>query len=381
MGAHRGGVAVGEAPSAPPEHVGVTDLAVCVRGVSKSFGDMPAVMDTSLDVHPGEFVSILGPSGCGKTTLLRMIGGFEHQDDGSIYVRGQRVDGLPPNKRDVNMVFQRYALFPHKTVRENIEFPLEVQRVPTRERRERSAAIIAMVHLGGFEDRNVTKLSGGQAQRVALARALVGRPQVLLLDEPLTALDLKLRKALQLELRRIQEELATTFIYVTHDQEESLTMSDRIVVMNEGQIVQQGTPEEIYSQPASVFVSQFIGEANLLRGMVTSVEPAATHVNVAGTDVVAPTGTMPVGQAVVLSVRPENVVLTEADECDGTENQLRGTVERMVFFGAWRRYYVSLGNGEVITAQSAPASGSEIPDGTRVTVGWRIPDSVVLAAT
>ena len=362
------------APAADPR-----DLAVCVRGVEKAFGDQPVVRETSLDVEAGEFVSILGPSGCGKTTLLRMIGGFEHQDAGSIHVRGTCVGGLPPNKRDVNMVFQRYALFPHKTVRQNVSFPLEVQGVPAAERRERVAQAIALVGLEGFEQRDIGKLSGGQAQRVALARALVGRPQVLLLDEPLTALDLKLRKRLQLELRRIQEELRTTFVYVTHDQEEALTMSDRIVVMNDGRIEQIGTPEQIYGQPDSVFVSRFIGEANLLDGTVSEVGPAGARVAVAGAEVLVRGYGIAVaaGDSVVVSLRPERLSIGEDGE-DDADNALRGRVERMVFFGASRRYHVALDEGETVTVQTAPATGSEIPDGTVVTVRWSASDAVLL---
>ncbi len=253
-----GPVAVGEAP------------AIELEAICKRFGRVCAVEECTLTVPRGAFVSLLGPSGCGKTTLLRLIGGFERQDGGTIRVHGDVVDGLPPNKRNVNTVFQGYALFPHKTVFDNVAFPLEIKRVPKAERRERVREMLALVRLEGMEQRRAAQLSGGQKQRVALARALVGRPEVLLFDEPLAALDLKLRKTMQFELRRIQRELRTTFLYVTHDQSEALTMSDQIVLMDGGQVVQEGGPVDLYERPSSVFASSFIGETNLLAGEVAA---------------------------------------------------------------------------------------------------------------
>lgn len=352
--------------------------AVLVTAVSKQFGGADAVRQVSLATDAGQFVSILGPSGCGKTTLLRLIGGFERQDSGSVRVHGRCVDDLPPNKRDVNTVFQRYALFPHKNVRENILFPLEVGGVPKSEREQRVREMIDLVHLEGFESRDVTKLSGGQAQRVALARALAARPSVLLLDEPLAALDLKLRKELQLELRRVQEELGTTFLYVTHDQEEALTMSDRIVVMNEGEVVQEGIPKDIYERPASVFVSRFIGEANLLRGTVASADSHVTQVAVQGETISAPSSEMSAGEAVVVSVRPEAVRIEIGANEAGDRNGFVGAVKRVVFLGGTVRCFVELPEGGTLIVQALPKEVVGLESGQQVSVGWEIDDSVLL---
>src|SRR3954465_8062753 len=234
-------------------------VAISLEGGGKSFGSVVAVRETNLDIRDGEFFSMLGPSGCGKTTTLRMIAGFEIPDQGRILLRGGDVTKVPPNQRNVNTVFQHYALFPHMTVADNVSFGLELKKVPRGERRERVAEMLRVVELEGMEKRKPQQLSGGQQQRVALARALVNRPAALLLDEPLGALDVKLRKQMQLELKRIQHELGTTFVYVTHDQDEALAMSDRIAVMNHGKVEQLGSPREIYEQPRTAFVADFIG--------------------------------------------------------------------------------------------------------------------------
>src|SRR4051812_8709126 len=237
-------------------------VAISLAGVGKSFGSVVAVRETDLDIRDGEFFSMLGPSGCGKTTTLRMIAGFEIPDQGRILLRGSDVTNAPPNQRNVNTVFQHYALFPHMTVADNVSFGLELKKVPRGERRERVAEMLRIVQLEGLEKRKPQQLSGGQQQRVALARALVNRPAALLLDEPLGALDVKLRKQMQLELKRIQSELGTTFVYVTHDQEEALTMSDRIAVMNGGDVEQVGDPKDIYEHPQTPFVADFVGSLN-----------------------------------------------------------------------------------------------------------------------
>jgi spermidine/putrescine transport system ATP-binding protein len=385
MGAHRGGVMLAatepQAGAGPAAGAGERPpAAVHVSEVVKSFGGEPAVRGASLVVEPGEFISILGPSGCGKTTLLRIIAGFERQDSGSVHVSGQCVDKLPPDKRDVNTVFQRYALFPHMTVAENIAFPLELDRVPKADRADRVAEMVALVHLEGLEKRNVTKLSGGQAQRVALARALAARPSVLLLDEPLTALDLKLRKELQLELRRVQEELRTTFVFVTHDQEEALTMSDRIVVMNDGRIVQEGTPEDIYGRPASVFVSRFIGEANLLDGVVAASSPGSTRVAVGEAEVAASGCQAKAGDQVVVSVRPECIRIDADERAEAQHNGFPGEIRRVVFLGSALRCHVEIAGGTVLTVQTAATAASMVSAGDRVTVSWHPEDSVVLPA-
>src|SRR5256884_6655038 len=237
-------------------------VAIALEGVSKGFGKVAAVNDVSLSVAEGEFFSLLGRSGCGKTTSLRMIAGFEQPDAGRIVLQGEDVTNVRPNRRAVNMVFQHYALFPHMSVYDNVAFGLKVKRVPKDEHRQRVEEILRIVSLEGFEKRRARQLSGGQQQRVALARALVNRPAALLLDEPLGALDVKLRKQMQLELKRIQNELGTTFVYVTHDQEEALAMSDRIAVMNRGRVEQTGSPREIYEHPRTAFVADFIGSLN-----------------------------------------------------------------------------------------------------------------------
>ena len=355
------------------------DAAIVVDGVSKRFGATVAVDDCSLHVGRGEFVSLLGPSGCGKTTLLRIVAGFESQDQGRVSIYGRVVDRLPPNKRPVNMVFQRYALFPHKTVLENIAFPLELRGVPKKERVERVREILELVRLPGVEARMPNELSGGQAQRIALARALVARPQVLLLDEPLTALDLKLRKAMQLELRRIQEELGTTFLYVTHDQEEALTMSDRILLMNEGRIVQEGDPAAIYERPSTVFASHFIGEANLLRGVVESVDADATRIRVDGLALTAGPASVSAGEEATLSVRPERMTIARAGAGDDAENVVTGVLVRRIFLGNLVRWLVEVAPDVVLMIETG-AVRDELEEGDSVEVGWWKDASIVLPA-
>jgi ABC-type Fe3+/spermidine/putrescine transport system ATPase subunit len=283
-----------------------------IAGVTKRFGEVAAVDALDLEVHPGEFLSLLGPSGCGKTTTLRLIAGFERPDEGEIRIGGNDVAGLPPYKREVNTVFQSYALFPHLTVGDNVAYGLKQRGLGRKERRARALEMLELVRLTGFEGRKPKQLSGGQQQRVALARALVMQPRVLLLDEPLGALDLKVRKQLQIELKRIQEEIGITFVYVTHDQEEALAMSDRVAVMHSGRIEQLGAPREIYDRPATRFVADFIGETNFIRqaGEIVAVRPE--HVRLTPT---APSegglaatvlATMVVGSAVQCVVRTDD---------------------------------------------------------------------------
>ncbi len=351
--------------------------AIVVDRVCKRFGSAVAVADCSLRVDRGEFVSLLGPSGCGKTTLLRIVGGFESQDSGSVSIHGRVVDRLPPNKRPVNMVFQRYALFPHKSVFENIAFPLELRDVGKKERAERVREMLELVRLPGVEERMPPQLSGGQAQRIALARALVARPEVLLLDEPLTALDLKLRKAMQLELRRIQEELRTTFLYVTHDQEEALTMSDRILLMNEGRIVQEGDPAAIYERPSTVFASHFIGEANLLRGVVESVDGADARLRVGSLALTAASTTVTPGQEATVSVRPERMKIAPAGGRSPGDNVVPGVLVRRIFLGNLVRWLVEI-EPDVVLMVETGAGGDELEEGERVEVSWRKEASIVL---
>ena len=353
--------------------------AIALEGICKRFARVEAVKDCTLMIPRGSFVSLLGPSGCGKTTLLRLIGGFERQESGTIRVHGERVDGLPPNKRDVNTVFQGYALFPHKTVFDNVAFPLEIERVPKAERAERVREMLALVRLEGMEKRRAAQLSGGQRQRVALARALVGRPEVLLLDEPLAALDLKLRKAMQLELRRIQEELGTTFLYVTHDQGEALTMSDQIVLMDQGRIVQEGPPTDLYERPRTIFASDFIGEANLLDGRVVEKREAEVLVAVSDFMVIAPLRPdFDVGDRVVVSIRPERLNASLEGSLSDFENRVKGTVRRRVFLGHLIQFLIEVVPGVMLTVEQGAAQGAAWAEGTRVEVGWSKDDVNVL---
>src|SRR5829696_5718847 len=356
-----------------------SDAAIVVEGIVKRFGLATALDGVSLQIEPGTFVSLLGPSGCGKTTLLRIIGGFEAPDAGSVTIHGLRVDGLPPNRRPVNTVFQRYALFPHKNVFENIAFPLALRGVSRREQQDLVSRMLNLVRLPGIEQRAPAQLSGGQAQRVALARALIGQPQVLLLDEPLAALDLKLRKAMQLELRRIQEELGTSFLYVTHDQEEALTMSDRIVLMNEGRIVQEGSPAEIYDLPATVFASGFIGEANLLRGTVAAVDGERARVRVldSSLEVIAPAQGIGPDHPVVISVRPERLRVGRPGAANGADNRALGTLQRRIFLGNIVRQFVVLGPDLVVAAQT-DVDEEPLREGDQVEVSWRADNTILL---
>jgi len=325
--------------------------AVDVRlvDVVKRFGDVHAVDHIDLEVHDGEFFSLLGPSGCGKTTTLRMIGGFEEPTSGLIELQGEDVTWLPPFKRNVNTVFQNYALFPHLTIFENVAFGLRRKGVPDRDVKARVGEMLELVELPGYERRKPTQISGGQAQRVALARALINRPAVLLLDEPLGALDLKLRKQMQVELKRIQQEVGITFIYVTHDQEEAMTMSDRIAVMNLGKYEQLGDPESLYERPATPFVAGFLGVSNLLPGTVQGKDEHYATVKLADDTLIrAPSGLVDGRSDISVGVRPEKIRLREAD-ADATtpagHNALRGIVRDASYLGVSTQYQVEARGG------------------------------------
>src|SRR6266702_6964878 len=286
-------------------------VAIALESVSKRFGGIGAVDDVSFPIAEGEFFSLLGPSGCGKTTTLRMIAGFETPDEGRIVLQGRDVTSVSPNRRPVNMVFQHYALFPHMSIYDNVTFGLKVKHVPRQEHRERVQDILRVVSLEGLERRRTRQLSGGQQQRVALARALVNRPAALLLDEPLGALDVKLRKQMQLELKRIQHELGTTFVYVTHDQEEALAMSDRIAVMNRGRVEQIGSPREIYEHPETTFVADFIGSLNAIEVEVDELVGSFALTRIGEHErIIVPIadGVRP-GDTVRIAIRPERVRL------------------------------------------------------------------------
>lgn len=352
--------------------------AISMLGVTKRYGHVDAVKRCTLEIERGTFVSILGPSGCGKTTLLRMIGGFLRPDSGRILIHGEDVTHEPPNRRDVNTVFQRYALFPNRSVAGNVAFPLEVQRVPRRERAERVAQMLELVDLHGAAERRPSQLSGGQAQRVALARALVGQPEVLLLDEPLTALDLKLRQSMRVELRRIHEEIETTFLFVTHDQEEAMSMSTRIILMRAGEVVQDGTPQELYHRPSSIFASRFIGEANLLYGDVVVSNDTMTVVRCAGRRVIGGRATAAQGQSVAVSVRPEQVRLTVGPWPGGDANAIEGVVRDRVFLGSVTRVIVEIDRQPEGFVVDCPPGVPAPERGSRVAASWPIDATVVL---
>ncbi len=320
---------------------------VSITGLSKSFGDVKAVDNVSLEILDGEFLTLLGPSGSGKTTVLRMIAGFEKPDAGSIKLDGIEVSELPPYERAVNTVFQDYALFPHFTVRENIEYGLRIKKVPADKRLIASEQALAQVRLGGYGDRKPSQLSGGQRQRVALARALINKPKVLLLDEPLGALDLKLREQMQLELKEIQREVGITFIFVTHDQEEALTMSDQIAVFNEGKIVQVDTPREIYEKPASAFVSEFVGQTNKISSQ------SAIKANLGDSS---------------FNIRPEYLTISKEGKSPNSDREISGELKDIIFGGAITKYLVSTSAGELISTQTTSLSGLEIGD--QITLSW-----------
>jgi spermidine/putrescine transport system ATP-binding protein len=363
------------ARQAVPEEDGLA--AIELVGVEKEFTsgghDVRAVERVDLRIAEGEFFSLLGPSGCGKTTTLRMIAGFEEPTNGQILLHGRDMVGVPPFRRDVNMVFQQYALFPHMDVFENVAFGLRRKKVGKDEIKRRVAEALALVELEGREKRRPRQLSGGQQQRVALARALVNRPRALLLDEPLGALDLKLRQAMQLELKRIQREVGITFVYVTHDQEEALTMSDRLVVMNAGRIEQLGSPRELYEHPATRFVANFIGTSNVLSGRLERRGDAWVLAGLGPDErvLVADAGQAGQGQEVELAVRPEKIVLrAEQDPPPPDRCALRVEVAEIVYLGTSTQYRTVTGGGTAIAVYRQNASATPGADVLTGQVGW-----------
>jgi putative spermidine/putrescine transport system ATP-binding protein len=329
--------------------------AIRFSDVSRHFGDVRAVDGIDLDISDGEFFTMLGPSGSGKTTCLRMVAGFDQPTTGSIQLHGREVAGLPPYERDVNTVFQDYALFPHMSVSENIAYGLMIRKVPKSERDTRVAEMLDLVRLPGFGQRRPSQLSGGQRQRVALARALINNPRVLLLDEPLGALDLKLRQQMQIELKSIQKRVGITFVFVTHDQEEALTMSDRIAVFNRGRVEQVGSPAELYEHPATAFVAGFVGVSNLVSGMVAQ---AIT------------------GSPTMFSVRPEKIHLADASGSVPPDSYcVEGRVREVIYLGMYTRYLVELqGGGELaVMEQNLDTTSMEVlaAQGRSVRLTWR----------
>ena len=339
------------------------DAAVRLDELSKSLGGRRVVDGVSVTIARGEFFSLLGPSGCGKTTTLRMIAGFESPDAGRVLLGGADVAGVPPYRRDVNTVFQDYALFPHLTVARNVAFGLDVGGTPRAESERRVAESLAMVRLEGLGDRRPHELSGGQRQRVAVARAIARRPSVLLLDEPLGALDLQLRKEMQLELKHLQRRLGTTFVHVTHDQEEALALSDRIAVLDGGRVAQVGTPEELWDRPATAFVARFLGDANLLAGTVRSIDADGARIDVPGGSVVATDAAgYAVGARVTVVVRPDRFAVA----ADGA---LTGMVEETVFGGADVRLVVRLTPEVCVTVRRAADAEPRLAAGDAVRLG------------
>jgi putative spermidine/putrescine transport system ATP-binding protein len=367
--------------TAPVQEANTAAAAPDIRlaGVRKTYGDVVAVDGVYLDIQRGEFFTLLGPSGSGKTTCLRMIAGFERPDDGRIELGGDDVSGLPPAERDVNTVFQDYALFPHMSVGENVAYGLKVKKVPKADRALRVEDALAMVRLEGYGDRRPSQLSGGQRQRVALARALVNRPRVLLLDEPLGALDLKLRQQLQVELKRIQSEVGITFVYVTHDQDEALTMSDRIAVMDGGRVLQVGTPRDVYEEPESRFVAGFVGVSNLLELPVARSEGDVLTLKLGADDSIAGehAGGAPDGATAIVTIRPERIAFGTAGGDGGGDGdcRARGRVRESLYAGPTSRFVVELdGGGELmVVPQNATSSYEDVEAlrGQPVVLTWR----------
>ncbi len=343
---------------------------VRLTNLSRSFGTIHAVRNVNLAAARGEFLTLLGASGSGKTTTLMMIAGFVTPSAGDILVDGASIVGEPPDKRNLGVVFQSYALFPHMTVAENISFPLRMRRLGRAEARERTEAALAMVRLEGYAGRRITELSGGQQQRVALARALVFRPPVLLMDEPLGALDRKLREQMQLEIKRIQKSLGITVIYVTHDQEEALTLSDRIAIMHEGEVHQIGTPEAVYERPSTPYVASFLGESNFLEGILEGKSDGTSWVRLpSGERIAAQATSLPVGTKVRAMVRPESIALASSGANQGV-NTLSAEIEVCEYLGQSVRYFAR-GAGVTLTVR-APRSGAarRASVGEQVTLCW-----------
>lgn len=348
----------------------MTDSAYPLRleHVTHRYGSVPALNDVSLGIEDGELVTLLGPSGCGKTTLLRIIAGFIRPTIGRVIVGGRDVTRVPPHKRAVNLVFQRPSLFPHLSVLENVAFGLRIARVPKQEVQGRVEEALKLVRLEGFGPRRSYELSGGQMQRVALARALVNRPRVLLLDEPLAALDLKIRLDMEVELRRVHRDTGATFIYVTHDQREALALSDRIVVFNHGHIEQVGTADEIYRAPASIFSARFVGDANVIPVEVMKTNAALATVMISGRELTVPSDSALVGPA-WLVLRPEVVRIAARERTD--ESTLRGTVRDVAFRGSAFSYQVDIaGLDDPLKAEVPADAGGPIALGTEVQVVW-----------
>jgi spermidine/putrescine transport system ATP-binding protein len=345
-----------------------------IKNVNKFYGNTHVVKNLNMTVYEGEFLSILGPSGCGKTTTLRMIAGFEQQSDGDILVEGNPVEDKEPYDRNVNTVFQSYALFPHMNIHDNIAFGLKMKKISRIETEERVNEALQMVRLEGFEKRFPSQLSGGQKQRVAIARAIINRPRVLLLDEPLGALDMKLRKQMQIELKRLQKKLGITFIYVTHDQEEALTMSDRIAVMNGGVLEQMDTPSRIYDHPKSKFVADFIGESNLFEGCIGSSADGVHTVTTESGEILGKGEGFAADELIYVSVRPEKIKCSSAP-VEGFS--IRGVVKENIFIGTLLKTIIALPDNNEI--KMTAISGGTVPaPGSAQYLYWDVADAVLM---
>ena len=360
---------------------------VVIDGIYKSFGDFDVLKNVSLEIKKGEFFSLLGPSGCGKTTLLRIIAGFEHPDEGTLTLNGENVLSLPPNRRPTNTVFQSYALFPHLSVFENVAFSPRLKGVPTAQIKSKVEQYLQLVRLEGHADKKPNQLSGGMKQRVAIARALINEPSVLLLDEPLSALDAKLRQHMLIELDRIHDEIGITFIYVTHDQQEALSVSDRIAIMNQGEVLQIDTPHEIYESPATNFVAKFIGETNLYDGTILSVEKVKLHdfegvteymaeveIPELGIIKVTDVDEIHAGQKVSFTIRPEKIVITKEKPTTKRDdiNLLQGVVDEPIYSGFQTKFYVQTDKTIIRVIKQHANYSDEGPD-----IRWK--DSVYLS--
>jgi len=361
---------------------GARGAPVVIAHLSKRFGSVVAVDDLNLSIDGGEFITLLGPSGSGKSTTLMMIAGFDHPDRGEIYIGAQPVVRIPPHRREIGMVFQNYALFPHMTVAENVTFSLKQRRIAKSEMSARLAETLEIVRLRGYETRFPRQLSGGQQQRVALARAIIFRPRVLLMDEPLSALDKQLREELQFEIKRLHRQLGITFIYVTHDQREALIMSDRIAVMREGRLEQLGTPTDLYDRPATRFVATFIGESNLLVGAVTAIGADRITVNIGSVAVSAiSNGRHAIGARATLSIRPEKIVIRESAVTPRAAdlNVLPAQIRDVTFVGEMNRYVLDLAPGATIVAKQEHRYGVLTKEpGERVMVEWHVQDTLLI---
>ena len=366
-----------------PEAEGTTEATeakVWLEDVTKLYGEVVALAEVDLKVVGGEFLTLLGPSGSGKTTVLNLISGMVGPTAGRIWIDGRDSTNLQPSKRGLGMVFQNYALMPHMTVFENVAFPLRVRKLPTDEIKRKVAEVLAIVQLPDVAWRKPSELSGGQQQRVSIARCLVYNPAIILMDEPLGALDKKLREEMQLELKQLHTKLGITALYVTHDQEEALTMSDRIVLLNEGRIEQMGTPDELYFRPRSLFAAEFLGDSNILAGKVEGTGPTASVETEAGHKIACqPSSSATVGEAVKVMVRPENVSMLADGEASDLANQLPAEAVDTISFGGVIKCYARLGDGTTMVVQELTKAGRHMPSGgAPVTLAWAAEDTLVL---